>query len=110
MKAPTLVNGRMICDRDPDEESYYGADITQELLDRNTTAASVVLVLSGVKQLADPQLQTSTIAGVSKTFAVAFLGNVTDGTLPQGSFWTARVRCVNGESFDKTTWFNRADT
>jgi hypothetical protein len=107
-KEPTKIGDKWVCDRDPDEESHYVADITQELLDRNTTAASVVSVLSGVSQLEEPEIQTVTIGGVQKSYVVAFLGGV-EGTPPEDWKWVARVRCVNGERFDKTTWFNKVD-
>ena len=107
-KAAYKVGDKWMSDRDPDEESYYGADITQELLDRNTTAATVVLVLVGVVALEEPSIQVATVDGVQRTFVVAFLGGV-DEELPDGWAWTARVRCANGERFDKTTYFNRVD-
>jgi len=108
-KEPTIVDGKMMVDRDPDEKSHYAADITQELIDRATTAVSVVLVLVGVVQLELPQIQVATLAGVQRTYVVAFLGG-TDAEPPAGWKWVARVTCANGEQFDKTTWFNKVDT
>jgi hypothetical protein len=29
--------------------------------------------------------------------------------LPDDWRWVARVPCMNGERFDKTTWFNKVD-
>lgn len=107
-KVPTFIGGKWVCDRDPDEESHYAADITQELADRNTTATSVTLVLVGVTQLEDPSIQTATISGIQRTYVVAFLGG-TASEPPEGWKWVARVRCANGERFDKTTWFNKVD-
>jgi hypothetical protein len=107
-KVPTKVGEKWICDRDPDEESHYAADITKELADRNTTASSVVLVLVGVAQLAEPEIQVATFAGVEGTYVVAFLGGIA-GEPPADWRWVARVRCANGERFDKTTWFNKVD-
>ena len=95
-------------DRDPDEESWYGAEITDELRDRNTTAKSVELVLVGVTQLAEPEIQAATIEGVPRTFICAFLGGI-DDPVPEGWKWVARVRGANGERFDKTTHFNEVD-
>ena len=104
------VGDKWFNDRDPDEESYYAADITEELAARNTTAVQnqLVLVLTGVAQLAGPVIQTAVVNGEQRTFVVAFLGGV-EGDPPPGWSWTARVRCANGERFDKTTHFNRKD-
>lgn len=95
--------------RDPDEKSHYVADITQELIDRATTAKSVVLNLAGVVQLEEPQIQTVTVADVQRTYVVAFLGG-TGAEPPANWRWEARVTCDNREEFDKTTHFKRKDT
>lgn len=108
LKMPTLIDEKWMVDRDPDEESWYGAEITQELIDRSTTAKSVELVLVGVTQLAAPTIQVAPIDNVSRTFVGAFLGGI-DGPVPEGCKWVARVRCANGERFDKTTHFNEVD-
>lgn len=108
LKMPTEIDEKWTVDRDPDEESWYGAEITQELLDRNTTAKGVELVLLGVTQLATPTIQVTTIDGASRTFVGAFLGGI-DGPVPDSWKWVARVRCANGERFDKTTHFNEVD-
>jgi len=109
--APIKVGDKWMTNRDPDEESHYVADITQELLDRNTTAkpGGIELVLHGVTQLEEPSLQVVTLDGVQRTFVVAFLGG-DGGDPPDDWHWSARVRCMNGERFDKTTWFKRVDT
>jgi hypothetical protein len=112
MKLPTLVNGKMMVDRDPDEISWYGADITQELIDRATTPqdqAKIAPVLAGVALLQGPLIQTASVSGVTRTYVVVLLGGV-DGALPDDWHWIARVPCANGERFDKTTYFNRVDT
>ena len=110
LKLPIKVGDKWVVDRDRDEESYYGADITKELSDRNTTAVpSLVLVLPyGVEVLEGPDVQVAMIEGVSRTFVAVKLGDV-DGDLPEGWRWVARVRCANGERFDKTSWFNEVD-
>ncbi len=107
-RVPVKVGDKWMVDRDPDEKSHYVADITQELADRATTATSIELVLVGVVQLEDPELQVLTVEGVQRTYAVAFLGG-TDSDPPEGWKWVARVTCDNGERFDKTTWFNKVD-
>jgi hypothetical protein len=109
-KVPVKVGDKWMVDRDPDEISYYAADITQELLDRNTTADSTKItpVLFGVVLLEGPSLQVATVDGVQRTFVVVKLGAVPD-PLPADWRWVARVSCLNSERFDKTTWFNKVD-
>ncbi len=104
------VGEKWMCDRDPDEESRYAADITDELLDRKTTALAngVELVLVGVTMLDEPKLETVSVNGSPRTFVVAFLGP-DDEPISTNWSWAARVRCSNGERFDKTTYFNRKD-
>ena len=108
-KEPWQEGDDYFVNRDPNEESYYAADITQELIDRATTAASFVLELVGVETLEDPEMQVVTKDGVQRTYIVAFLGGTGDDP-PADWRWTARVRCANGERFDKTTHFRRKDT
>lgn len=111
-KAPWKEGNDWFVFRDPDEKSYYVADVTNELLDRATTpkpTAALELVLVGVVQLEAPQIQVVEVAGVQRTYAIAFLGGV-DGEPPVDWKWTARVTCANGERFDKTTHFRRRDT
>lgn len=110
-KLPYKRGDKWVTDRDPDEESYYAADITDELTSRNTTPVpgQPEILLSGVAMLSEPAIQTAIVAGVTRTFVVVFLAGI-EGEPPSDWFWTARVRCVNGERFDKTTHFNRLDT
>jgi hypothetical protein len=108
-KGPTKKGDRWYLDKDPDEKSFYAADVTQELADRGTTAASVAPVIAGVTVLIAPVIQTITVGGMQRTYVVIKLGGF-DVTGAAENFWTARVTCANGEEFDKTTWFNRVDT
>jgi len=106
--------GNWFCFRDPDEKSRYAADITVELADRATTplddnSKAIELILSGVVELAPPQIQTATLEGVTRTYVVAFLGG-TGSEPPEDWRWEARVNCKNLEQFDKTTRFKRRDT
>lgn len=111
MKEPTIVDGKMTVDRDPDEISWYAADISQELIDRATAPdpSKLALDLVGVMALQGPVLQTATAGGVTRTYIVVLLGPA-DGAVPDDWRWTARVSCSNGERFDKTTWFRKVDT
>ena len=110
IKVPVKIGERWVTDRDRDEISYYGADITNELADRNTTAdpGKIVPILFGVELLEGPELQVATVEGVQRTFVVVQLGGV-DGEIPEKWGWIARVGCMNGERFDKTTAFNEID-
>jgi hypothetical protein len=110
IKLPVKIGSKWTVDRDPDEISYYGADITQEQLDRGTTAdpSKIAAVLYGVELLEGPEIQVEVIDGVQRTFVVVKLGGVEE-ELPQDWRWVARVPCMNGERFDKTTWFNKVD-
>lgn len=110
VKLPTKIGEKWTVDRDRDEISYYAADITKELADRNTTAVSdrVIALPYGIEVLEGPELQVATIDGIERTFVVVMLGDV-DGELPEDWKWVARVVCANGERFDKTTWFNQVD-
>lgn len=110
VKVPLKFGERWTCDRDRDEISYYGADITVELAHRNTFAepGNVIALLFGVELLDGPQVQIVEVDGVDRTFVVVKLGGV-DGDLPDDWRWVARVSCANGERFDKTTWFNEVD-
>jgi len=111
-KAPWQEGSDWFVFRDPDERSYYAADLTSELIDRATSPkanGALELVLVGVVQLEMPQLQVVTVAGVQRTYAIAFLGGV-GGDPPADWKWTARVSCANGERFDKTTNFRLRNT
>jgi len=112
-KGPTKVGDKWMCDRDPDEESYYFADITDELVDRFTSvkdsADAIEIIVHGVEQVGTHDLQVAEVGGVERTFVVVFLVGI-DADPPDDWHWLARVRCANGERFDKTTWFKRMDT
>lgn len=112
-KVPTKVGDKWMCPRDPDEESYYAADITDELADRFTSVKSsadaIEIIVHGVEKVGVHSLQVAQVDGVERTFVVVFLVGI-DADPPDDWNWLARVRCANGERFDKTTWFKRTDT
>lgn len=97
---PYFVDGKWFCDKDPDEKSYFVADISKELAKRHTTAVSVEVIVGGVTSTEGPDIQGSLI--VVKLEGM----DVTDGA---ENFWTARVTCANTEQFDRTTWLNKVD-
>lgn len=97
---PYFKDGKWWVDKDPDEQSFYVANIAKELSDRGTTAASVVPVVKGVEILIQPQIQGN--------FVVIKLSGL-DVAPGAENLWTARVTCANGERFDRTMYFNRVD-
>jgi len=97
---PYFKDGKWWVDKDPDEQSFYVANITKELQDRGTTAVSVEPVVKGVEILIQPQVQGS--------FVVIKLGGMDVGAGGE-NYWTARVTCANGERFDRTMHFNRVE-
>lgn len=110
LKVPIKVGEKWMVDRDRDEISFYGADITEELAHRNTVPdiAEVIALRHGVELLEGPDIQVGMVDGVQRTFVVVKLGPV-EGALPEDWRWVARVPCANGERFDKTTWFKEVD-
>jgi len=109
-KVPIKVGEKWTVDLDRDEISYHAADITAELADRNTTADAdaVTVLLYGVELLEGPVIQVAMIDGVERTFVVVKLGGLGEDP-PADWRWVARVPCMNGERFDKSTWFNEVD-
>lgn len=97
---PYFEDGKWFVDKDPDEKSYYVADVSQELADRATTIATVEVILGGVTKLEGPSVQGNLI--------VVKLEGM-DTSAGADNFWTARVTCANTERFDRTTWLNRVD-
>ncbi|QJE03050.1 hypothetical protein HH212_26195 [Massilia forsythiae] len=98
--APYAKDGKWYIDKDPEDKRYYVADVTNDLTDSATTAASVQCVVAGVAVLEGPTIQGTKI--------VVKLGGF--DTAPNASnFCTFRVTCANSEQFDRTIYFNRVD-
>lgn len=98
--APYLKDGKWTINKDPEDKRYYVADITNDLTDSNTTAASVTCVVAGVTVVEGPEIQGSKI--------VVKLGGL--DTAPNAvNYCTFRVTCANSEQFDRTIYFNRVD-
>ncbi len=113
IKGPYKNGDRWMLDKDPNEKSYYAADITQELADRGTTAVSVASMdpgdtIAGVILLEGPVIQTKVVAGTTRTYVLVKLGGM-DVAANAANYWTARVVCANTEEFDKTTHFNKVE-
>jgi hypothetical protein len=97
---PYFVDGKWFCDKDPDEKSYFVADIAIELAKRGTTAVSVEVIPGGVTVTEGPDIQGHLIVVKLEGWGEGDGGE---------NFWTARVTCANTERFDRTTWLNRVD-
>lgn len=96
--APYLEAGRWWCEKHPLDERYWVADITVDLAERGTTAATVEAIVAGVTVLQDPVIQ-------GKLIPVKLGGfNAATGAV---NFCTFRVRCADGQRFDRTIWFKQ---
>ena len=86
--------------KDADDESYYVADIGNDLVDSGTTATAVRAIPVGVIERVPAVLQGSLIL-------VKFGGM---DTLPAGvNYADFCIDCANGERFYRTIQFNRVD-
>jgi len=96
--APYLQGGKWWCQKHPLDERYWVANITVDLDERKTTAASVEAIAAGVTVLQQPVIQ-------GKLIPVKLGGfNAATGA---ANFCTFRVTCANGERFDRTIWFKQ---
>jgi len=96
--APWLEAGRWWSEKHPLDERYWVADITIDLAERGTTAAEVEAIVAGVTVLQLPVIQ-------GKLIPVKLGGfNAATGAV---NFCTFRVKCANGERFDRTIWFKQ---
>jgi uncharacterized protein (UPF0147 family) len=96
--APYLGSKGWTIDIDPDDINYVVWDVSKDLTDRATTAASATLILNGMTASQGPTVQGSTV--------IAMLTAVANAQNPSA---TARVTCANGERFDRTIYFNLED-
>jgi hypothetical protein len=86
--------------KDADDQSYYVADIGNDLIDSGTTATGVKAFPVGVDELVPAVLQGSLI--------LVKLGGM--DTLPAGvNYCDFRIDCANGERFYRSIQFNRVD-
>lgn len=99
---PYVKDGRWYIDKDPEDKRYYVANVTQQLADSATTAASFEAIPQGVTLLEKgaPQGELGGLLPVK-------IG----GMGPEGteSYCLFRVTCANGEQFDRTIHFNEVD-
>jgi hypothetical protein len=86
--------------KDADDQSYYVADISNDLVDSGTTATAVKAFPVGVVELVPAALQGSLI--------LVKLGGM--DTLPAGvNYCDFRIDCANDERFYRSIQFNRVD-
>lgn len=86
-------------DVDPDDINNIVGDVTKDLTDRVTTAASVVAVLSNVTALQGPTIEGTLIKAQVQMLVPA---GATAATVYSITF---RITCANGERFDRTIYF-----
>jgi len=87
-------------DKDADDQSYYVADIGNDLIDSGTTATAVKAFPVGVVELVPAVIQGPLI--------LVKLGGM--DTLPAGvNYCDFRIDCANGERFYRSIQFNRVD-
>ncbi|MEM8511108.1 hypothetical protein RCH14_000399 [Massilia sp. MP_M2] len=95
---PYLEAGKWWSEKHPLDERYWVADVTIDLAERGTTATSVVAIVAGVILLEQPVIQ-------GKLIPVKLGGfNAAPGAV---NFCTFRVRCADGQRFDRTIWFKQ---
>lgn len=108
MRVPYFESGKWWIDKDPDDQYFYSADITDDLAVMGTTAESVAVIVAGVEKLAEPTISVTTVAGAQVTKVTCKLGSFAlQDTDP--CFVTFRTTCTNTERFDRTIWFKRID-
>ena len=92
--------GTYSLEKDADDESYFVADISNDLADSNTSATQVKALPVGVVELVPAVIQGPLI--------LVKLGGM--DTLPAGvNYCDLRIDCANSERFYRTIQFNRVD-
>jgi hypothetical protein len=100
MILPTVINGRTTFLKDPDDQRRYKIDVSGDLTEMATTAASVIAIVAGVSIL-----EAATVNG---SVMIVKLGGLDVSTNPV-NYCTFRITCANGEVFDRTIWFIKVD-
>ena len=96
--APYLDGDKHTLDVDPDDEVNYAFDVTQWLIDSDTTVESFELVVESVTVLVKGTPQAERGGLLPAKLKVAF----PEGATPH---CTARVTTADDQQFDKTMWF-----
>jgi hypothetical protein len=100
--APYEQNGRWYIDKDANDIRWYVANVTKDLTDSATTAASFQALVTGVA-LVEQQAPQGPSGGL---LAVKLSGM---GSPEVESKCVFRVTCANGEQFDRTIWFKEVE-
>jgi hypothetical protein len=96
---PYWKNSRWTVDKVAADKLFYVGDISRDLADSGTTAASVTAIAVGATVLVAPVLQGNLI--------VIKIGQL-DTSVNAVNYVTLRVVCADGEQFDRTIYFNPA--
>lgn len=109
MSNPTLVSGKWLVLKDPDDIDWYKFNFANDLTDSQTTIHPTIaptIICSGVSLATHPDgLPNVKVVG---TEVQVFLGgfDLTNNAL---NFCTIRLRCANGAQKDRTQWYVRED-
>lgn len=95
---PYFDGDKHTLDVDKDDEVNYAFDVTQWLIDSDTTVQSFELVVQGVTVLVKGTAQGERGGLLPAKLKV----NFAEETTP---FCTARVTTADDQQFDKTMWF-----
>lgn len=91
----------VIFKKDPDDQLFYAADVSEMLSSGLTTAVSFETIVAGVQRLSNLAVQGVVTPALIGGFDIA---------TGVSNFATFRVTCANGERFDKTIRFEREET
>lgn len=109
MSNPTLVNGKYLVPKDPDDVRWYRFNFAQDLTDTNTTIHPTRMptaICSGVSLATHPDALPN--IRVNGTFVDVYLGGM-DLTNNALNFCTIRLSTASGEQLDRTQWYVRED-
>lgn len=95
------ANDDVVYKKDPDDQLFYAADVSEMLTSGVTTAVSFETIVAGVTKLSSLSVQGVVMPALIGGFDIA---------TGVSNFATFRVTCANGERFDKTIRFEREET
>jgi hypothetical protein len=106
MADPTLVAGKWLVLKDPDDIRWYKFGMARDLTDSGTTAVSATALVTGVTLAAvSDGLPNPRIIGTDVYVKLGGL-DLTNNAL---NFCTVRLVTVSGEQIDRTQWYVRED-
>lgn len=95
------ANDDVVYKKDPDDQLFYAADVSEMLTSGVTTAVSFETIVAGVTKLSSLSVQGVVMPALIGGFDIA---------TGVSNYATFRVTCANGERFDKTIRFEREET